>query len=122
MKALQNRKNVRERIKARATTTAQASAAPKTFGTAPTSLTTAPKLYTAIQRSFTPVRTTPGVRDPAIKKEGTPAPPICFNCSQPGHIARDCPLPKRTTDVKEMEEVEEVTETDEESMSGNEDA
>jgi hypothetical protein len=60
MKALQNRKNVRERIKARATTAA------------------------------------------------------------PTSVARDCPLPKRASDVKEMEEAREVT--DVEDMSGNEDA
>jgi hypothetical protein len=30
-------------------------------------------------------------------------------------------LPKRTINVKEMKEVKEVAETDEESMSGNED-
>ena len=56
-----------------------------------------------------PASITPGVGDPTIKKEGTPTPSVYYNCSQPGHIARNYLLPKCITDIKEMEEVEEVT-------------
>jgi hypothetical protein len=66
-----------------------------------------------------PARTTLGVKDPAIKKEGTLVPLIYYNCSQPGHVTRDCPLPKRITDIKEMREIKEVI--DVKDMSRNED-
>ena len=55
-----------------------------------------------------PARTTPSVKDLVIKKESTLAPLVYYNCSQLSHIARDCPLLKRMTDIKEMREVKEV--------------
>ena len=66
-----------------------------------------------------PARITPGVGDPTIKKEGTPAPSVCYNYSQPGHVARDCLLPKYMTNIKEMGEVEEITNI--KDISGNKD-
>jgi hypothetical protein len=123
MKALQTRKNVRERIKARASTANQASAAPAVFSAATTSMTAAPKLYTISQCPFTQVKATLAVSDPIVKKEDIPAIiMICFDYSQSGHIARDCPLPKRITDIKGMEEAEELIKTDMDHMSGNEEA
>ena len=83
------------------------------------SITTASQLFTVVQWSFTLARIIPGVGDPAIKKEGTPAPSVCYNCSQPGHVARNYPLLKYMTDIKEMGEVEEITNI--KNISGNKD-
>jgi hypothetical protein len=117
MKALQTRKSLRERIKARATTTLPTSAALNT------SIFTAPKLYTTTPRTFTPIRTLPTIVEPAIKRESTPSSTLtCFNCSQTGYMARDCPVPKRITDVKELEEDDELAEADTDDIPGNEDA
>jgi hypothetical protein len=117
MKALQTRKSLRERIKARATTTLPTSAAPNT------SMFTAPKLYTTTPRTFIPIRILPTIVEPAIKRESTPSSTLtCFNCSQTGYMARDCPVPKRITDVKELEEDDELAEADTDDVPGNEDA
>jgi hypothetical protein len=66
-----------------------------------------------------PAKTTLGVRDLAIKKEGTLVPLIYYNCSQLSHVTRDCLLPKRMTDIKEMGKVKEVINV--KDMSRNED-
>jgi hypothetical protein len=51
-----------------------------------------------LQRSATPATTT---------RFNSPAPATaltCYNCRKTGHIANDCTEPKRTTDLKEIEE------------------
>ena len=55
-----------------------------------------------------PAKTIPGIRDFAIKKEGTPAPLVYYNYSQLDHVTRDYLLLKCITNIKEMEEVKEV--------------
>ena len=53
---------------------------------------------TILQRSATPATAT---RD----HSSTPATILtCYNCRKPGHVASDCPEPKRMTDLKEIEE------------------
>jgi hypothetical protein len=37
-------------------------------------------------------------------------------------MARDCPVPKRITDIKELEEDDELAEADTDNIPGNEDA
>ena len=56
-----------------------------------------------------PARITPGVGDPAIKKEGTPTLSVYYNYSQSGYITRDCPLLKYIINIKEIGEIEEIT-------------
>jgi hypothetical protein len=47
----------------------------------------------------------------------------CFNCSQTGYIARDYLVPKRITDIKELQDEDELAEADiENNVSGNEEA
>jgi hypothetical protein len=117
IKALQTRKSLREYIKARATTTLPTSATPNT------SIFTAPKLYTTTPRTFIPIRILPTIIEPAIKRESTPSSTLtCFNCSQTGYMARNCPAPKRITDIKELEEDDELAEADTDNVPGNEDA
>jgi hypothetical protein len=117
MKALQTCKSLRECIKARATTTLLTSAAPNT------SIFTAPKLYIMTPRTFIPIRILPTIVEPAIKRESTPSLTLtCFNCSQTGYMARNCPVSKRITDIKELEEDNELVEADTDDIPGNEDA
>jgi hypothetical protein len=46
----------------------------------------------------------------------------CYNCGKSGHISKDCPQPKRTADLKEIEEGEELEILEETESSGNEEA
>ena len=55
--------------------------------------------------TYLSARTTPVVenRRSATPSAGKPS-ENCFNCDKPGHYARECTEPKRTTDLKDIEE------------------
>jgi hypothetical protein len=73
----------------------------------PRAPTAAPPPYgpsAILQRSATPTTTT-RFNSPAPATTAT-----CYNCRKPGHMANDCVEPKRTADVKEIEEEEDTVE------------
>jgi hypothetical protein len=117
IKALQTRKSLRKHIKARATTTLPTSATPNT------STFAAPKLYITTSRTFALTRILPTISEPAIKRESTPALTLtCFNYSQTSYMARNYLAPKHITNIKELEEDNELAEANTDNMPGNKDA
>jgi hypothetical protein len=86
-------------------------------------MSSAPKPYTATPHALTLARASPTISELAVKREGTPALALTyFNYSQTSHIVRDYPVLKRITNVKELQEDDELTEANIDDVSGNEEA
>jgi hypothetical protein len=75
-----------------------------------------------IPYTFIPIQILPTIIKPAIKRESTPSSTLtCFNYSQTSYIARNYPVPKCITNIKELEEDNKLIETNTDNIPGNED-